>query len=662
MKRLFVLSLFIFIYHISFSQGISSPIPIYYDENNVEFMASNSNDPNGIHGQTKTINCNNSTGITVKAKFGVVGNTSDYSVEQIPYAPVPFGYEPTLPGQQIIPYVDDSFFDIFNMGDFNFTFYNNSYNQFILNDNGVLTFDLSYANSFVGGDPSIGGWRLYYNASEAAVAGTNPGDPIQLGSNGNQFLLNNAIYLPGHDLFTTNLPAGSEFYWNIYGTAPYRRLVIGMVEIPLYFCNSLKETHQIILYETTNIIEVHIQNTDICSTWNPTNGGYSLLGIQNNDRTKSAVVPGKDTGVWDASYEAYRFIPNGGTSQTEFRWYKNYDYATHTGDLLYTAPDMTDTSLTYTFNPSETTTYVGETRYIDSFTGNVVYGTREFTIVVDRPIVGHIVDASTQLDTESITLCEGSDFTMQVVTTVDASIPNPIIGYKWYDANSPTIPINTTDSYTIPQPTSGNHTFYVIVTLYEADGTTVICMFEDTISVNFVSEEDSSFAYPQNSYCAYSESNPLPIIVGTTGGVFSIDNGGVINPNTGEIDLNASGGGNFNVTYTTPGTNCSSSSSTFTVYIETDSTTGPCATNSVDENQMDNIQCYPNPVHDVLTIKAKNNIQKIDIFTLLGEKIRTIKTNHTNKVNLRLNNLKPNIYYLNIYTNNGITPYTLVKD
>ena len=580
MKRLLLFTFLLFSCYFSFAQGTSSPIPTFLNSVDTPYGSNGITDPHGFVGQMETINCNNSTGVTVKAQLPVIGDATDYRVEQIPYAPVRFGFDATLPGQQIYPFQDDMFFDIYDLGDFNFCFYGNSFNKFIMNDNGIVSFDLTNANSAVGGDPSIGGWRLFYSAAEAATAGKNPFDPIQLGSNGNQFLKNNTIYLPGHDLLTTNLPAGSEFYWNVYGTAPYRRLVIGLLEIPMYSCTSLKQTHQIILYETTNIIEVHIQKIDRCSTWNPIPSnndpnritGLSILGIQNDDRTKSAVVPGKDTGAWDASFEAYRFIPDGGPTQTEFRWYKNYDYATHTGDLVYTAPDMTDAGLTYTFNPTETTTYVGETRYVESCSGNLVYGTREFTIVVDRPIVGHIVDASTQLDTANITLCNGDDFTMQVVTTVDPTITNPIIGYEWVNATAPGTPISTTDSYAIPQPTSGNHTYNVTVTLYEADGVTINCQFSDTINVNFVGAEDSSFTYPSNSYCAETDQNPLPANIVSPGGVFTIEYadgtaGGVIDSVTGLIDLTTSGNGDFIVTYTSPNTSCGSST-TFTLTIE----------------------------------------------------------------------------------------------
>ena len=70
------------------------------------------------------------------------------------------------------------------------------------------------------------------------------------------------------------------------------------------------------------------------------------------------------------------------------------------------------------------------------------------------------------------------------------------------------------------------------------------------ITVN--SMDDSSFTYSSGSYCLI-DSDPLPTITGLTGGTFSIDNSGVINPATGLIDLSASGTGTYNINYLTNG-------------------------------------------------------------------------------------------------------------
>ncbi|MGV6861974.1 MAG: T9SS type B sorting domain-containing protein, partial [Putridiphycobacter sp.] len=82
----------------------------------------------------------------------------------------------------------------------------------------------------------------------------------------------------------------------------------------------------------------------------------------------------------------------------------------------------------------------------------------------------------------------------------------------------------------------------------------------ETITVN--AADDATFSYANSSYCL-TDPNPSPDAVTTTGGTFTIDNGGTINPTTGEIDITTSGAGTFIVTYTTAG--ACPSSSTFTV-------------------------------------------------------------------------------------------------
>lgn len=64
--------------------------------------------------------------------------------------------------------------------------------------------------------------------------------------------------------------------------------------------------------------------------------------------------------------------------------------------------------------------------------------------------------------------------------------------------------------------------------------------------------DDPSFNFTQASYCL-TDPNPTPTVTGLTGGTFSIDNGGIINTSTGEIDILASGAGTYTVTYLTNG-------------------------------------------------------------------------------------------------------------
>ncbi len=73
-----------------------------------------------------------------------------------------------------------------------------------------------------------------------------------------------------------------------------------------------------------------------------------------------------------------------------------------------------------------------------------------------------------------------------------------------------------------------------------------------TVDVTVNPAEDASFSYPSGTYCS-GDANPVPTITGTTGGSFTISGSGSINASTGEINLAASGAGNFTVTYSTTG-------------------------------------------------------------------------------------------------------------
>lgn len=84
------------------------------------------------------------------------------------------------------------------------------------------------------------------------------------------------------------------------------------------------------------------------------------------------------------------------------------------------------------------------------------------------------------------------------------------------------------------------------------------CNDSGKIEIEVIKEDNAQFAYENNTYCI-PEEDPSPIINGNEGGVFSINNNGIIDVLSGIINLNESGVGNYIVTYTTNGF-CPSSS------------------------------------------------------------------------------------------------------
>ena len=77
----------------------------------------------------------------------------------------------------------------------------------------------------------------------------------------------------------------------------------------------------------------------------------------------------------------------------------------------------------------------------------------------------------------------------------------------------------------------------------------------------------AAFTYLSSHYCT-ADTNPVPLVLGTPGGIFSSDTGLVVIPATGEIILNQSRAGLWNVTYTLSG----SCQATYTLTLETGET------------------------------------------------------------------------------------------
>ena len=107
--------------------------------------------------------------------------------------------------------------------------------------------------------------------------------------------------------------------------------------------------------------------------------------------------------------------------------------------------------------------------------------------------------------------------------------------------------ITNTSTGTFDPSTAGAGTHQIIYTISGS------CGDADTISIVIDAQDDASFSYSPTTFCT-TDPNPTPTITGTSGGTFTIDNSGVINASTGEVNITGSGAGVFNVTYTTNGT------------------------------------------------------------------------------------------------------------
>jgi len=208
---------------------------------------------------------------------------------------------------------------------FSFNFYGAAYTSLVIGANGTVSFNASDAG---GGDP----W------------------PITAALLGNPSKLNN-ICGPwcDIDIFYTGTPIGTETYSTI-GVAPNRKFIVAWCGCSMFQCSNQLTTSQIILYEGTNVIEVHLAHKDICTSWNPmggTNGGRAIIGVQNASGTAATVAPGRDwVPVWSASDEAWRFTPDATGA--------SYSVAS----IAYN-PEILTTATIYWYNMTTGGTYMG---------------------------------------------------------------------------------------------------------------------------------------------------------------------------------------------------------------------------------------------------------------------------------------------------------------
>jgi len=186
------------------------------------------------------------------------------------------------PNLASFPSSDDVYSTAVPIG-FTFNYFGTNYTQCLISLNGYIKFDLTQAGNY---SP----WA------------------IGQGIPGNNNVLNSIMgfYSDIYPLFPTN--PGTIDYTTI-GTAPNRKFVVSFCDAPMFSCTNLVASFQIVLYETTNDIEVHIANAPNCPSWN---GGYAIEGIQNATGTVAYPVPGRNYPTqWSAFQSSHRWTPTG---------------------------------------------------------------------------------------------------------------------------------------------------------------------------------------------------------------------------------------------------------------------------------------------------------------------------------------------------------------
>jgi hypothetical protein len=220
--------------------------------------------------------------------------------------------EITYTGTNTLLTGDDVSAGPFNIG-FTFPFYGTNYTQAYVNINGTLNFGAGYSR--------------YANVPlNTAISGTNIAD--------------NSIYAFWDDLNTNGF---QNIYYATVGTAPNRQFVTQWTNIYFHGTSIQLGTFQVILYETSNIVQ--IQYRDLLGG-NRALGDSATIGLRKNNSLSHQYS--HNTASLSAE-QAIRYTPDGNGSYTVNT---NADY-----ELVYLAPAGAPTSPTLV-NPTDGTTGV----------------------------------------------------------------------------------------------------------------------------------------------------------------------------------------------------------------------------------------------------------------------------------------------------------------
>jgi len=512
-------------------------------------------------GPNQTLTCNQACA-TINATAFQAGSTTNYSVSQIPHTP-PIAYnEPG--GTAISVGTDDVWSPIINLP-FTFCYYGQSYTTCKVSSNGSITLGPATDG---GGNP----WAFTVDAPNPALV--NAG----------------MIFGVYHDIDPSVFAQGIN--WYILGQAPCRIFAVSFNDVAHFSCTSLRSSSMMVLYETTNTIDVYVQRKDLCPNWN---GGRAIIGIQNQTGTVGVVAPGRNSNptwsVSQASPEAWRFSPSGPSIISNFEWQVNGQFLSN--------------DLSMEVCPNSSTTYTAVVTYTACDGESVVV--EDDVVITPSPEapslnLGNSTVPSCGLSNGSITVSAsggipGYQYSIDGGTTYQASgtftgLPSGVYNILVLDANGCTggitVPliepnavqvaiVNQTDATcfglndgSIQVAVSGGSAPYNFTINGNSNGTnlnfnnlvaseyTIIvtdgqgCTNQIVTSILEPAIIPATITYPTSPICSYENGNV--VITGVEGGTFSASPSGLNLETSGDLAGVVTGPGsqpgNYVITYT----------------------------------------------------------------------------------------------------------------
>lgn len=388
--------------HIKNNFGISNLLLLTFLLFSFSSMAQGPGSPYVDAGQDVILDCGaECTDLT--ASFLETGHSTEYEVTSVPFNP-PF---PFTGGTGVSVDIDDRWSNIIPIP-FDFCFFEQPYNEMIIGSNAVISFETNREGT--------GMYNQFPNSR--CEWSFEPRDAIPSTN-----LFRTSIFGPYMDV-NPAVDGSGTINWYVAGAAPNRSMVINFPNIPYYGCTALKLTSQVVLYETTNVVEVYVQNRPSGCYWQE---GVAVLGIQNQTGTEGYAAPGRNTGDWSATNEAWRFTPSG-DSNFEFAWHDADGNVISNNPTITVCP--TEEVTTYTARSVYQNCNGDEVIVTDDVTVTKTHfftidlgGDQDFCGVADYEITAEVIDGdandatflwSTGETTQSITVTTSGTYSVDV--------------------------------------------------------------------------------------------------------------------------------------------------------------------------------------------------------------------------------------------------------
>jgi hypothetical protein len=245
-----------------------------------------------VYTYTSTGGQNTTFDVCVTSPCGLDGPPScglNYTHSNIAYSPANYTTGTT------ITFSDDRFADAYTSIGFDFCYDGVIYQDVLVSSNGYIIFPSCHSAHPFGTKRGPSDYSPY---SINAVAPNTTDAPV------------NAIMGTWQDIYPSSSAVDGVIRTRTNGISPNRRFVVKFYDVRMYSCTSQDYNGQIMLYETTENIEVHLGEKTVCSTFN---SGAAIMGITDYTGT-SAVIPGgyNYPTQWTATNEGHRWTNNCG--------------------------------------------------------------------------------------------------------------------------------------------------------------------------------------------------------------------------------------------------------------------------------------------------------------------------------------------------------------